>query len=359
MKNQDLYRCEDGRWEGRIALLRSENGKLSFLRVCSGSKEKVIEKMAEFRKKKNIPVSTLTFREVYLEWDKSISFHVKESTLANYRMKARRHLLPAFGDSLMAEITSKEIYDFMDSKIADGLSMRYISDIMLLMKNVFKYAVNCFHVRNPFDNVVMPKKRPKEVKLLDEKQQEELCRYLTLHPSRSSLGIALALNTGIRIGELCALRWGDIDLEKRILSVSKTILRIQAPDGAKKTKLIVTEPKSESSVRQIPIPDCLMEMLSRFRTSADAYVLSGTNKPVEPRTMQNHFARILQEAKLPQIHFHALRHMFATKCVQLGFDIKALSELLGHSSVEITLNRYVHASLEQKERYMNLLTLDA
>lgn len=359
MKSQNIYHCKDGRWEGKILILRCENGKRGFLRICSGSKERVLEKMSEIHARMNAPEDRHTFREVYLEWYESIRFRVKESTLANYRMKVRRHLLPVFGDLLMTEITSKEIYDFMDRKLADGLSTHYISDILLLMKSVFKYAANCFHISNPFDNVVMPKKRSQEVKLLDSSQQETLRLYLARHPNRSTLGVALSLNTGIRIGELCALRWSDIDLEKRILTVSRTMLRIQSSDGEHKTKLIVTEPKSESSIRQIPIPDCLMGMLTRFRANADDYVLSGTKKPVEPRTMQNHFARILQEAKLPPIHFHALRHMFATNCVRLGFDIKALSELLGHSSVEITLNRYVHASLEQKEHYMNLLTLDA
>ena len=161
--------------------------------------------------------------------------------------------------------------------------------------------------------------------------------------------------SGIRIGELCALQWKDIDLEKRILTVRKTIQRIQCRDNFKKTKLIITEPKSESSKRHIPIPEFMIEFLKKFQDKTEQYILSDNYKPIEPRTMQYRFAKILKNVNLPSVHFHALRHMFASNCIKLGFDVKALSEILGHSSVEITLNRYVHSSFEQKIEYMNRL----
>lgn len=163
------------------------------------------------------------------------------------------------------------------------------------------------------------------------------------------------MTTGIRIGELCALQWRDIDFEKRILTVRKTIQRIQCPTETSKTKLIITNPKSESSQRKIPIPDCIMGFLRRFKGNDEDFLMTGTAKPLEPRAMQYRFQTILKNAKLPSVHFHALRHMFASNCVKFGFDVKALSELLGHSSVEITLNRYVHSSFEQKQEYMKRL----
>ena len=128
--------------------------------------------------------------------------------------------------------------------------------------------------------------------------------------------------------------------------------RIQCPTANSKTKLIITDPKSESSRRQIPIPDCMMDFLLKFKGKEDEYILTGTDKPIEPRAMQYRFRTILKNVKLPSVHFHALRHIFASNCIKLGFDVKALSELLGHSSVEITLNRYVHSSFEQKKEYM-------
>ena len=161
---------------------------------------------------------------------------------------------------------------------------------------------------------------------------------------------------GLRIGEVCALQWKDIDLEKRTLTVSKNIQRVQCRTGVKHTKLIITEPKSESSKRTIPIPDCLLPLLMQFKDNGDVYVVSGRRKPVEPRTMQYRFAKILHNADLPLFHYHSTRHLFATRCVELGFDVKTLSEILGHSSVEVTLNRYIHSDMERKRTCMSLLS---
>ena len=161
----------------------------------------------------------------------------------------------------------------------------------------------------------------------------------------------------MRIGELCALRWENIDIEKRILTVSRTMQRIQNFDGSSKTKLIITEPKSQSSNRQIPIPECLVPMLTELKCKADSFVLTGIGKPIEPRTMQYRFKRILKNAGLSSYRFHSLRHSMASGAIELGFDIKTLSEILGHSSVQVTLDRYVHSSFEHKRKCMNLMTI--
>lgn len=160
---------------------------------------------------------------------------------------------------------------------------------------------------------------------------------------------------GLRIGELCALKWEDVDLEKREITVSKTIQRIQVRNGKRRTKLVITEPKSANSMRIIPIPECLAELLKQFKNNADCFVLSDNKKPVEPRTMQYRFAKILRNADLPSVHFHSLRHLFATNCIALGFDVKTLSEILGHSSIEVTLSRYVHSSMDRKRACMDLM----
>ena len=194
--------------------------------------------------------------------------------------------------------------------------------------------------------------------MLDKTEQTTLQQYIAENQNGTTLRIAISMSTGIRIGELCALQWRDIDLEKRILTVRKTIQRIQCPTETTRTKLIITEPKSESSRRNIPIPECIMDFLKKSKGNSDEYVISGSVKPTEPRAMQYRFSKILKNVKLPSVHFHSLRHLFATTCVKLGFDIKALSELLGHSSVEITLNRYVHSDFEQKREYMKLLQLN-
>lgn len=355
MKGLNIYQRKDGRFEGRI-ITEIIDGKRKFKAFFGKTTEEVVEKMDNYRASQLIPITEkLSFSAVFNEWLHSISYRIKESTRANYLLKADKHILPAFGNDNISEISQKSICKFISDKRNSGLSNRYIIDILILMKSVFKYAARTYHIFNPMDGLAMPKKEKTEVLLLTPEQEKKLMQILLANPTLTNAGIVLARMTGLRIGELCALQWKDIDLEKRILTVSKTIQRIQVKGGAKKTKLVITEPKSETSKRNIPIPKCIIELLRQFQGQTEEFVLSDTEKPVEPRTIQYRFAAILKNGNLPSVHFHALRHMFATSCVKLGFDIKTLSEILGHSGVEITLNRYVHSSFEQKTEYMDRL----
>ena len=354
MKNS-IYKRSDGRFEGRIQLGRDENGVRKYVAFYGKARNEVDEKMQKYRQRsKYFEATALTLEDVFDNWKRHISFRLKESTLANYAMKAYKHLFPYFGKKRLSDITADDIYAFIENKLASGLSNRYVSDILTLLKCLFKYAAKTLHIANPMDDVDFKREKTPEIRLLDADEEARLGQFLAKDPSRTAMGIILCKATGLRIGELCALTWGDVDLEKRILTVRHTIQRIQAKNGARRTKIVITEPKSETSKRSIPIPEFLMETLRKYCGKYNEFVLSGTEKPVEPRTMQNRFARILKNAKLPSVHFHALRHMFATKCIKLGFDMKTLSELLGHSGVEITMNLYVHSSFDRKRECMNL-----
>jgi len=358
MNRMNIYHRRDGRWEGRISRGKTEEGKRKFQYILARTKEEVIQKITEIRKnEQQNEKCSQTVAEIFSEWKRSIQYRVKESTAANYTMKAEKHILPIFGDKAITSLKADDIYSFIESKRKSGLSARYTADMVILLKTIFKYAVRIYHIFNPLDGIVLPKKKSPEILLLDDGEQKKLQQYITQNENMDTLGVALSMSTGIRIGELCALQWKDIDLEKRILTVRKTMQRIQCADIRSKTKLIITEPKSESSHRKIPIPDCMMQFLQKFSGKPGDYVLTGTKKAIEPRAMQYRFSKILKNAGLPSVHFHALRHIFASNCIKLGFDVKALSELLGHSSVEITLNRYVHSSFEQKKEYMNRLKL--
>lgn len=353
----NIYHRKDGRWESRIPNGKKD-GKRTFLYVLARTKEQCIERITAIcQRNKPQGYCTITVAELFNEWHHSILYRVRESTAANYSMKADKHILPAFGDKIVSNITANHIYSFISDKQKEGFSQRYIADIVILMKSIFKYAVRTYPIFNPMDGIVLPKKKSPEIQLLDASEQKTLQQYISTHQNRSTLGTALSMTTGIRIGELCPLQWKDIDLEKRILTVRKTLQRIQCPSATGKTKLVITDPKSESSRRQIPIPECMMGFLLKFKGKADEYVLTGTDKPIEPRAMQYRFRTILKNAKLPSVHFHALRHIFASSCIKLGFDVKTLSELLGHSSVEITLNRYVHSSFDQKREYMKRIQM--
>lgn len=357
MKGSNIYKRKDGRFEGRITT-EIIDGKRKFKAFFGKTEEDVLSKMEKFRASLTQPTEKhLTLSSVLTEWFQSISYRVKASTLANYLLKANKHILPAFGKQNIAEITQISIYQFICDKQNSGLSNRYITDILILMKSVFKYASRTYHAINPMEGLAMPKKQKVEIRLLTEAEERKLMQIVMGNQNLTTLGIALAKLTGLRVGELCALQWEDINLEKRILTVKKTLQRIQVKGGSKKTKLVITEPKSETSKRSIPIPECIIGFLRKFQGKVDEYLLSGSEKPIEPRTMQYRFATILKNGNLPSVHFHALRHMFASNCVKLGFDIKALSEILGHSGVEITLNRYVHSSFEQKSEFMNKLQM--
>ena len=359
MARYNIYKRKDGRWEGRISRGKKANGKRKFKYIFGKSKEQVRNKIDQFRnnESKNNNCSK-TLSSLFTEWYNNAKHRVKESTSANYSMKANKHILPNFGDKNISDISSNDVYNFIELKQNEGLSNRYISDIIILMKSLFKYAVTTYRIFNPMDGVSLPKKKTSEIKILDETEQKKLQEYIADNHNRTTMGVALSMSTGIRIGELCGLQWQDIDLEKRILTVRKTVQRIQCKNGLRKTKLIITDPKSESSMRSIPLTESMVEFLKEFKGEDNEFVLSGKNKPLEPRTMQYRFAKILKNVNLPSVHYHSLRHVFASTCIKLGFDVKALSELLGHSSVEITLNRYVHSSFDQKREYMERLNLN-
>lgn len=167
----------------------------------------------------------------------------------------------------------------------------------------------------------------------------------------------MTMYSGLRIGELCALTWNDIDFKSGIIHISKALQRVPDKSGKGKTALIVTSPKSKTSVRDIPLPAFVLDILKQNRCSG--YILSGTNKPVEPRTMQNRFKAVLKECGVRSANFHLIRHTYATVCIESGFDAKTVSELLGHSNVNITLNRYVHSSMEMKKKCVAGLNLVA
>jgi len=358
-KGENIYKRKDGRWEGRYKVGYNDSGTAKYRSVYGKTYQDVKTKLTAL---KAVPVPTnssgkLTVKELFEEWLSAVKLRVKESTYANYRMKADKHILSEFGGLRYEQLTVQMLHNFIENKLKSGLSAKYVSDIVIIFKSMAKYISRVHGFRNPLVDVILPKIEKKEVKLFSENQQNQLCNYLLNNFDRTSIGVLLSLYTGLRIGEICGLKWSDIDFEKSILTVRRTVQRIRT--GVYGTKLIVDSPKSSSSQRSIPIPNFLMDILRKIRDNNDFYILSGNSKVTEPRTMQRKFKSILKKADLPSINYHALRHMFATNCIKLGFDVKTLSEILGHASVETTLNRYVHSSMERKTQCMNLLEIAA
>ena len=231
-----------------------------------------------------------------------------------------------------------------------------VSDILAVIKMVLRYASQCkYTVDRSAMNVSVKQKNP-PVKTLGIADYRKLIEYLKSDLTSLNLGILICTFTGIRLGEICALTWSNFEFEKKILHVHKTMQRLQFSEGDTKTKIQITEPKSQCSIRDIPIPEILMSYLDNNGLTTE-YVLTGrSDSYVEPRTLQNYFKRILKQCGIEDVNFHVLRHTFATRCVELGFDVKSLSEILGHANVNITLNRYVHPSMDLKQQNMSKLS---
>ena len=248
-----------------------------------------------------------------------------------------------------------------DVNTAKAVSEKTAKDILSVIKAAIIFAVNESLIGGFAIKVSLPKEKLNDMRVLSTDEQMVLEKYLCADMDEYKLGIYLCLYTGLRVGEICSLMWHDISLEEKILTVSRTMQRVQAlsDNSSAKTKIIITDPKSNFSIRLIPLPEWLVLMLNKFRPadiSVDAYLLTGDPKRyIEPRTLQNRFKTCLQKSGIKKANFHALRHTVATRCVSLGFEIKCLSEILGHSNVNITLNRYVHPSFDMKRSNMDKL----
>lgn len=289
----------------------------------------------------------------------------KRSTCATYSTALTRHILPEFGARNIETVCIDDINRFLRKKafpdFDQSLSPGTLRLLVCVMRGLFRYAAERGYAVVGYDSIRCPAQNGTEARVLDAQEQLLLRNYLCRDPQGTELGVLICLYTGLRIGEICALRWGDIDLEHGCLRVCRTMQRIRNLDwdencGQGRTKVIIDAPKSRSGKRSIPLPGFLLELLYTRRKEPDCYVLTGkAGKFIEPRTFQRRYLRILQQAGVEYVNFHALRHTFATNCVQLGFDAKALSEILGHSSVSVTLNTYVHPSAELLRSYMELL----
>ena len=363
----NIYKRKDGRYEGRIPLGYDDKCKIKYRYLYAKSLSEIKEKMlcayADSGSPERITCDK-TFKELCEEWLASAKLRVKHSSYCCYEKLINKHIIPYFGNIGYGELSTPIINEFSEHKLKfgkvngfGGLSAKSVHDILVVMRSVAKYAERGYGYRNPMRNISMPKSESKEAEVFDKDERYRLQNYLQNNLTESNLGILLTMYSGLRIGELCALTWNDIDFENGVVRVSKALQRVPDKSDKEKTALIVTSPKSKTSVRDIPLPAFVLDILKQNRRSG--YVLSGTNKPVEPRTMQNRFKAVLKDCGVRGANFHLLRHTYATVCIESGFDAKTVSELLGQPSVNITLNRYVHSSVEMKKKYVAGLNLVA
>jgi len=354
---ETITKRKDGRYMGRFTVGRDIDGKLQYQYVYGKTYDEAEKKLiiGKAIESEYLSGRSVSVKQAYTEWINAAANRVKESSLANYKQKFEKHILPAFGDTLCSELSSNVINVFISEKLAGGLSASFVRDIFTVFKTMLKFAQEEHGFKLSLKNIALPKIEKRVTCAIDENEQKALVRYLKEHIDLTSFGVLISLLMGVRIGELCGLRWSDVDFFKKTLRVNCTVQRISAAEGNRKTKIIISAPKSESSRRVISIPDCLMPYFEMFR--ADGYILSGCEKVIEPRTMQYRYKKILAAAKVAEHNYHKLRHTFATNCIGSGFDAKTLSNVLGHSNVTLTLTRYVHPDIAYERRLMNSMCL--
>lgn len=368
---ENIYKRKDGRWEARYIDSYDGNGKAKYKYLYAPTYTEV---KAKLLKAQNYPDLTSDLekskdKEKYSYWlDAWLHIKrlgVKESTYIRYRNTIENHIKPDLGKYPINKISTSLMEQFVSRKLQNGridgnggLSPKSMSDIMVIVKESFKYAqsygaiVVCSFERISF------KKNAQEMRVLSLLEEQRLLSVLFKDFDRYKMGVFLCLYTGIRIGELCALQWKNVSLSENAIKIEYTMQRLQSENlnALQKTRIIVTEPKSYAALRTIPLPEFVIDVIKPFAGSPNTYVLSGEcKKIIEPRTMQNRFKAYLAEGKIEEANFHSLRHTFATRCIEAGFDVKTLSEILGHSSVKITLDKYVHSSMQLKRSNMEKL----
>ena len=368
-KGENIRKRKDGRWEGRYKKGRKPNGDIKYGSVYGKTYKEAKEKLNIVKVKYNfenkVVNKDMLFGDILSLWLANNRIKNKGATESKYLNVIETHILPELGGVKMSQLTAPRINSFLLAKKENGridktgsLSESYISTMTLIIDSSVSFAASeqlCEPLRTKIYKPVIPK--TKAFALTLEKQQQ-LENYLKMNMDYSKVGVLISLHAGLRIGEICALRWNDIDLRARVLHVRHTVSRIRndEPEGTK-YKMILETPKTEASIRDIPLTPYLTTVLSILkRASQTPFVISLSDSFVNPRTFENRYKKMLKECKLEVFNYHVLRHTFATRCIESGMDLKSLSEMLGHSDISFTMKKYVHPSLEIKRVQIEKMT---
>ncbi len=381
---ENIRRRSDGRWEARLPVFYPEKGtseyKSFYGRTYAEARKKreefLMDRISEKMLSPSEPEagtkergtsfylpSDILFRDVAEGWLRSKKTLIKESSYAYYSSMVNNHIFPLLGDKPLEEIDAACLENYLQKQKvcgrADGgtLSDKTVCDLRSIVRQIFAYAEE-IGLTDTVPAAHSVSFSPPSINLFPLQEQGQLERTILKENTSFGMGVLLSLYTGLRIGEVCALQWDDIDMNNGTLRVQKTIMRITDPDpsAAQKTKVVITSPKTACSNRTIPLPDYMYQYLLKRQKPGDRYLVTGTEHFMEPRACLRQFKRLLFRAgETTDYSFHVLRHTFATRCIENGVDIKSLSEIMGHSSVKITLQRYVHPSMDSKREQINKL----
>ena len=354
-RGENIYKRKDGRWEGRYKKGYKANGKIKYGYIYGKTFTEVRLSLYSLK------VQYYTQQEIHgnaciplVEWGQAwlLAIHkeVKPSTNSSYRYKLEKYVFPYIGEVFLNEITletGKQLIQWWQEK---GLQPTTMQVILRITNKCLNYAKKEQKIKeNPFLELKLPKVKAKPIRALTKKEQTKLEKAALKEKKHRGLPTYLALNTGLRIGEISALRWSDIDFERNLIHVVHTYQRIPLSLKDKKTQLMLGPTKSDSGIRSIPMTKALAkELLKLCKKSKSSFVFSTKNDPMEPRLLTYHFHRIRKKCGLEEIHFHQLRHSFATRCLEVQSDILSVSAMLGHASTKLTLDTYADSMMEQR-----------
>lgn len=361
-RGDNIRKRKDGRWEARYTKDEYDDPSKKYGsvygRTYQEAKEKrdLIIKQGQQQKPSG---GGLMLKDILEAWQDSNRVRLKEASISRYQNLIDTHILPELGSKQMSKLSAAAINRFLATKLekgrldgTGGLSTSYVRSITLVISSAISFGV-AEHLCSPLHSpITKPSPAVKELNILSIEKQEILEQELLTNMNEEKLLIYITLYTGLRIGEACALRWEDMDFNSKIIYVRQTVSRVwHRENGKKRSKLIIGPPKTKSSFRCIPMCSKLYAVLSKFTLrKKHGYVLPNLNDGgfISPRTFEYRYKKILKACHLDPVNYHALRHTFATRCIERGVDIKSLAEVLGHADASITLNTYVHSSIELK-----------
>lgn len=370
-RGDNIHKRKDGRWEGRYKDGFRTDGSVKYSSVYAYSysecKKKLTEAQSSSSQTVNKVHSEKLFADILYKWLYANQIRLKGATEAKYINIIESHIIPAIGGVKLSMLDSSTVNSFLDKQLNNGgikkgepLSPSYVRTMAVIIEASINYAVMeglCRPLRTPINKPSIPKK---DLLILSQAAEATLTQILTCDSSRVAIGTLTALQAGLRIGEVCALRWCDVDFENNVIHVRHTISRVPSPNSERKTMLILDTPKTASSLRDVPMPSPLRKVLMiAYKNRTSEYVISDNHTFVGTRTFDYQYRQLLKKYNIQVFSFHTLRHTYATRCAEHGMDAKTLSRLLGHSSSNTSLNIYVHPSLEIAMQYVEQIYCSA
>ncbi len=364
-KGESIYKRSDGRYEARYIKEYSDNGRAIYGSIyarsyneCKRKRTELLLNMESVHKKVAIGKKSKSLNDLMDKWLLKKKSRIKESSYTRYYNLVNQHIKNnKIGKIKAYKLTSEIVNDYLTNLLKNGrldgkggLSKNSVYDISNIFRQIIKdnnLDIKLMKISNEYG----------KGKSLYNDEKNNLATYLTNSRSFISIGILFSLFLGLRESEVCGLTWSDIDLEKKLIYIKNIVTRVRSFDTKNKTKLILSTPKTKKSIRILPIPNKIYEILvSRSENiNKEYYLLTNSRRFMDPRTFYNHYKKVLSSLNINNYTLHDLRHTFATSCIELGTDPKTLMELLGHSNVTTTLNIYVHSSIDTKRNIVNQL----